>query len=419
MLAHIAQGLLGLSAFVAIAYALSDDRSRAPWRALAISIAAQFVLALATLRVPQIQAALSWLSGGVDALKVASDTGARFMFGYLAGGPTPYDLADPGSNFVVAFQVLPLVLVVSALSALLFHLGVLPRVISLFAAALRRTFKLSGPLGFAAASSVFLGIIESPLLVKPYIAKMPRADLFALMTCGMSTIAGTVLVLYAQVVGSVIDGAVGHLLVASVVSVPAALALSRIMIPPAEDAAEGDDAYVYDPGERTAIEATLDGVKDGVTMVVHIAAIIIVLFAFVSLINQALAIFPHSPGDPVTLQYLVSLPMRPLVWLAGIPWSEAAVAANLMATKTVLNEFVAYLSMSKLPAGALSARSQLIMTYAMCGFANLGSLGILAGGLGAAAPERREEIVALATRALLAGTLATLMTGAVIGIIHP
>ena len=419
MIAHVAQSLLGLATFIAIAYTLSEDRSRAPWRAVGLSLLAQVVLALATLRVAPIRDGLSWLSGGVDALKRASDDGARFMFGYLAGGPPPFELANPDANFVVAFQVLPLVLVVSALSALLFHVGVLPRVITLFAAALQKTFKLSGPLGFSAAASVFLGIIESPLLVKPYLAKMTRSDLFALMTCGMSTIAGTVLVLYAQIVEQVLEGAVGHLLVASVVSVPAALALSRLMIPPDPNDLEDSSRYDHERGEGTAIEATLEGVTDGVSMVVHIAAIIIVLFAFVSLANQGLALIPHAEGDPVTLQYLASLPMRPLVWLAGIPWAESAQAANLMATKTVLNEFVAYLTMARLPAGALSPRSQLIMTYAMCGFANLGSLGILAGGLGAAAPERREEIVSLATRALLSGTLATLMTGAIIGLIHP
>jgi CNT family concentrative nucleoside transporter len=419
MLSHVAQSLLGLATFVAIAYALSENRARAPWRAVALSVLAQVALALATLHVPPVRYALSWLSGGVGALKQASDDGARFMFGYLAGGPPPFDLANPDANFVVAFQVLPLVLVVSALSSLLFHVGALPRVISLFAAALQRTFKLSGPLGFSAAASVFLGIIESPLLVKPYLAKMTRSDLFALMTCGMSTIAGTVLVLYAQVVGEVLPDAVGHLLVASVVSVPAALALARIMIPPDPDDLADTSRYTHERGEGTAVEATLEGVTDGVSMVVHIAAIIIVLFAFVSLANQALALIPHAAGDPVTLQHLVSLPMRPLVWLTGIPWAESAQAADLMATKTILNEFVAYLTMAGLPEGALSPRSRLIMTYAMCGFANLGSLGILAGGLGAAAPERREEIVALATRALLAGTLATLMTGAVIGLIHP
>lgn len=412
------QSALGLVCFFGLAVLMSERRREIPWRAAATALALQLGLAVAMLHVPPLRAALAWLSRGVEALKAASDVGARFMFGYLAGGSAPFEVVRPDDNFVVAFQVLPLILVVSALSAVLFHVGLLPRIISGFAWALRRTFRLSGVLGFAAASSVFLGIIESPLLIKPYLARMTRSELFALLVCGMSTVAGSVMVLYAQVLSSVVPDALGHILIASVLSVPAALAISQTIIPPGEEEHDEGD-FAYERETSSVVEALLQGVREGTTMVVQIAAIIIVLFACVALVNQVLALAPTSGPEPWSLQLLLGSLLRPVMWLLGIPWAETLVAAKLMATKTVLNEFVAFLSMSKLPEGALSARSQLLLTYAMCGFANLGSLGILAGGLGALVPERREELVGLAAKALVGGTLATLMTGAVIGLLHP
>lgn len=422
MISHILQGLLGLLGFLALAVAMSERRKSIPWKSLGVALVMQFVLALAMLKLPFLRSALSWLSSGVEVIKAASDEGARFMFGYLAGGPTPYELANPDANFVVAFQVLPLILVVSALSSVLFHVGVLPRIIGLFSIALRKVFALSGVLGFSAAASIFMGIIESPLLVKPYLLKLSRSELFALIVCGMSTVAGSVMVLYAQVVGSVIEDAMGHILVASVISVPAALALAQTIIPP-EPRQEGDeedaDVFTFERDTHTVVDALLKGIQEGLTMVLQIAAVIIVLFACVYLVNAILGLLPSWADEPLSIQLLVGSMLRPIMWMAGIPWAETAVAAKLMATKTILNEFVAYLGLARLPEGTLSRRSELIMTYAMCGFANLGSLGILAGGMGALVPERRTELVGLSAKALIAGTLATLMTGTIIGILHP
>ena len=423
MFSSILQGLLGLVCFVALAVAMSEQRTKIPWKNLGIALGLQVVLALAMLKLPFLRAALSWMSQGVEVIKAASDEGARFMFGYLAGGPTPYELANPDANFVVAFQVLPLILVVSALSSVLFHVGVLPRIIGLFSIALRKVFSLSGVLGFSAAASIFMGIIESPLLVKPYLAKFSRSELFALIVCGMSTVAGSVMVLYAQVVGTVVEDAMGHILVASVISVPAALALAQTIIPPdldeEDESKASEDVFTFERDTHTVVDALLKGIQEGMNMVLQIAAVIIVLFACVYLVNAILGLLPSWADEPLSIQLLVGSMLRPLMWLVGIPWAETAVAAKLMATKTILNEFVAYLGLAKLPEGTLSERSELIMTYAMCGFANLGSLGILAGGMGALVPERRTELVGLSAKALIAGTLATLMTGTIIGILHP
>lgn len=416
------QAILGVGVFLAVAWAWSEDRRAVPWRNVGLSVAMQVVLALVLLRVPPMRAALKLMSDGVAVVQGAADVGAQFMFGYLAGGPSPFTVVAPQHNFVVAFRILPLILVVSSLSAVLFHLGVLPAIIRAFARLLQRTFRISGVLGFAAASSVFMGIIESPLLVKPYLAKMTRAELFALLVCGMATVAGTVMVLYAQVLGQTMPDALGHVLVASVVSVPASLGLAQLMVPPGagDDAAGGegeDEAFVYERQTRTLTEALLQGLSEGVSMVVNIAAVLVLLFALVHLINQGLGLLPSWTDAPLSLELIVGALFQPVVWLAGVPWAETATAARLMAVKTVLNEFVAYQQLAALPADALSPHARLVMTYAMCGFANFGSLGIVVGGLGAVVPERREEIVGLGLRAMLAGTLATLMTGALAGLI--
>jgi len=411
------QGVLGLVVFVGIGVLLSEQRRAIRWRSVGIGVGVQLVLAVVLVKAPIVRDVLAWMSDAVRLIEEASLAGASFMFGYLAGGPTPFEVTDGGANFIVGFRVLPLILIVSAISAVLFHWGVLPWVIRGMAKGLQRVFKVSGALGFAAASSVFFGIIESPLLIKPYLGKLDRSELFALMTCGMATVAGTVMVLYASVLSPIVPEAMGHILVASVISVPAALVMSHLFIPGDAEGA-GVDAEITLPTEpHGTMGALMNGTVEGTKMVVHIAATIIVLFALVHLLNRGLGLVPSWDDGPVTAQKLIGTALRPMVWLLGIPWEETATAGELVGTKTILNEFVAYLDMARLPAGALSERSRLIMTYAMCGFANLGSLGILVGGLGAIVPERRPEIITLGFRAILAGTLATFMTGAVIGLL--
>ena len=405
---------LGLAAFPLLAWMMSEDRRAVSPRRVLLALGVQGVLAVALLRLPGVSDALMLLNGGVHILEAATAEGARFMFGYLAGGELPFEERTPGGAFIVAFRVLPLVLVVSALSALLVHIGVLPLVIRLMARLVRRVFDTSGALAFGAAASVFFGIIEGPVLVRAWLPRMNRAELFALLTCGMATVAGTVMVLYAAIIEPVMPGALAQVLVASVLSVPAALCIAHVMVP----GAPGADAALPEPArpDGSAVEALMRGTQEGTRMVLDIAATIVVLFAMVYLVNRLLGLAPTDP--PLTLQALVGGLFTPLVWLAGVPWDEAGVAGRLMGTKVVLNEFVAYLELGEV-AEALSPRSRRIVVTALCGFANLGSMGILVGGLGSAMPDRRAELASLAARAVVAGNLATLLTAAVVALAAP
>jgi CNT family concentrative nucleoside transporter len=351
-----------------------------------------------------------------EALKTATEAGTGFVFGYLGGAPLPFAESKPGAAFIFAFRALPLVLVISALATLLFYWGVLQRIVQAFAWVLRRSVGVGGPLGLGAAVHIFVGHIEAPLLIRPYLARLERGELFALMSCGMAGIAGTVMVLYAALLGSVIPDALGNILIAAVISTPAALAIAALMVPFRPDATPASQLAMADP-PVSAMDAIAKGTGDGIVFLINIIAMLVVLVALVSLVNSALGLLPDLGGEPVTLQRLFGYAFRPVMWLIGIPWPETAAAATLMSTKTVLNEFIAYVDFAHLPAEALSPRSRLIMTCAMCGFANFGSLGILIGGMGAMVPERRREIVALGLRAILSGTLATCMSGAVVGML--
>jgi CNT family concentrative nucleoside transporter len=281
---------------------------------------------------------------------------------------------------------------------------------------LRRTLGVGGPLGLGAAANVFVGMTEAPLLIRPYLNAMPRSALFALMTCGMATVAGTVMVLYASILAPVIPDALGHILTASLISAPAALMIAGVLVPPAADEADREGAKL-DARYAGAMDAITRGTLDAIPLYLNILAMLVVLVALVTLANQVLGLLPAVAGEPLTLQRFLGWIMAPLVWLIGIPWAEAQTAGALMGVKTVLNELIAYLELASLPEESLSERSRLVLIYALCGFANFGSLGIMIGGLGAMAPERRGEIVALGMKSILAGTLATLMTGAVVAIL--
>lgn len=357
------------------------------------------------------------LNDAAGALQDATDAGSAFLFGYLGGGALPFPELRPGGSVILAFKILPLVLVISALSALLFHWGVLQRLTAAFALLLRRTMGLDGPLALAAAVHIFVGMIEAPLLIRPYLARMQRGELFAVMTCGMAGVAGTVMVIYATVLGPVLPNALGAILVASVISTPATLAVAALMVPfgvgaGGPGAGENIAALQRDP-PLNSLDALVRGTADGIGPLVGITTTLLVAVALVSLVNSGL----HALPGGWTLQALFALPFRPVMWLIGIPWAETPTAALLMGTKTVLNEFVAYLGLAALPPDALAPRSRVILTYAMCGFANFGSLGILVGGLGALMPERRHEVVALGLRSVLSGTVATCLSGALAGLL--
>lgn len=409
---HAAHAAAGVALLVAIAWALSENRAAVPWRLVAAGLALQAALAAALLLVPPLRAAFFSLNDALAVLQRATDAGTRFVFGYLAGGPAPYEIKDPGAGFVLAFGALPLAIVVSALSALLFHWRVLPVVVRAFSWMLRKTMGIGGAVGVSAAANVFVGMVEAPLVVKPYLERLTRAELFMVMVCGMATIAGTVMALYGAILAPVVPDALGHILIASVVSTPAALTVAALMVP---GEATHDGEIELPRTDASAMDAVTRGTLEGVQLVIQVMALLIVLSALVYLANTLLALLPGLDGAPLTLQRLFGWAFAPLAWACGVPWAEAAQAGSLLGTKTVLNEFIAYLDLAKVPAEALSPRSRLLMTYALCGFANFGSLGILIGGMGTMVPGRRAEVIDLGLKSIVAGTLATCMTAAIVG----
>ena len=410
------QGVLGVFTLTALAWGLSEDRRRAPWKTVAAGLGLQFALALLLLKVPFSKQVFAWLNQAVLALQDAMRAGTSVVFGYLGGGQAPFAETFPGASFILAFQALPMILVISALSALLFYWKVLPVAVRGAAWVLERAFGIGGAVGVSAAANVFVGMVEAPLLVRPYLLALNRGELFMVMTCGMATVAGTVMVLYAAILAPVMPDAMGHVLAASLISAPAAIMVARLMVP--GDAPSAGGARITLPAPPgSAMDAITRGTMDGVTLLINVSAMLIVLVALVSLFNMVLGLLPELGGAPVTLERLLGYVMAPVVWVMGVPWAEAPTAGALMGTKTVLNELLAYLEMAKLPADALSPHSRLIMIYALCGFANFGSLGIMIGGLGTMVPERRADIVALGMKSIVAGTIATCLTGAVAGIV--
>ena len=411
------QSAFGLLVFVAFAWAISEDRRAASVRVAAAGVAAQLIIAALLLKLPPLEAALSALNGLVLMLQTATEAGTSFVFGYLGGAPLPFEESQPGASFVLAFRALPLIIVISALTAVLTYWRILPWVVRGFARVLEKFLGVGGAVGLGTAANVFVGMVEAPLFIRPYLATLSRSELFVIMVSGMATIAGTVLVLYATIITPVVPNAVGNLLTASLISAPAAITVALLMIPPTSPPTAGH--LMPDRGANSTMDAITRGTRSGLELFLMVIAMLLVLVALVFLVNAALALLPDISGQPLSLQRLLGYGMAPVCWLMGVPWSEAFTAGALMGVKTILNEFLAYLQLAALPEGALSERSALIMTYALCGFANFGSLGILIGGLSTMVPERRDEIVQLGLRSILAGTLATCCTGAVVGILSP
>lgn len=413
-MAETLQSAFGLVAIMALAWALGENRRRARLRVAVAGIGLQLAVAALVLKVPAVTAMFDLLNEAVLALQRATDAGTGFVFGYLGGAPLPFEETAPGASFVLAFRALPLILVVSALSALLVHWRILPLVVRGFAIVLERALGLGGAVGLGAAANIFMGMLEAPLLIRPWLARLTRSELFVLMTTGMATIAGTMFVLYATILGPVVPGAAGHLLVASIISAPAAVSIALLMVPETETRTPGG----WIPPRETAgpMEAIVVGTGEGLRLLLNVVAMLVVLVALVHLANAILGLLPGIAGAPLSLERVLGWLMAPLAWLMGIPWAEAQDAGALLGVKVVLNELLAYLRLVGAEEVALSERSRLILTYAMCGFANFGSLGILIGGLVALVPERRPEIVSLGMRSLVAGNLATFATGAVVGI---
>jgi CNT family concentrative nucleoside transporter len=411
------QSALGVAAMLGIAFALSENHRAVAWKKAGIGLAATIVTAVILLKVPQVATAFAVINDGVGAIAAATRAGTSFVFGYLGGAALPYDLKTPGADFVLALQALPAVLVMSVLTALLFHWRILPPLVRGFAWLLERTLGVGGAVGLSTAANIFLGMVEAPLFIRPYLARLTRCELFVVMTGGMAGIAGTVLVLYATVLGAVIPDVAAHLLVASVLGAPAAILISLIMVPETESNERTDTLADPAPMTSNTMDAITKGTAAGLELLLNICAMLVVLVALVHLANAILGLLPDVAGSAISLQRLLGIVMAPVCWLMGIPWDQAVTAGGLMGIKTILNELIAYVELSKLPADALDGRSRLIMLYAMCGFANFGSLGIMIGGLTTMAPERRDDVVALGLKSIVSGTLTTCLMGAIVGVL--
>jgi CNT family concentrative nucleoside transporter len=408
---------LGVIALIAFAWAISENRPAVSPRRVATGLAITLVLAVLFLKVPPITAALGSANHVIDAIAEASRAGTAFVFGYIGGGPLPFELKFPGNEFVLAFNALPIVLLMSVLTTLLFYWGILPPIVKGFAYVLNRTMGVGGAVGLSTAANIFVGHVEAPLFIRPYLAQLSRSELFVVMTGGMAGIAGTVLVLYAQFLRSAVPDAAGHLIIASVLGAPVAVMIGQIMVPDERDI-RTNSLDVTEPVADSTMDAIATGTTAGLALLLNMIAMLIVFVALVHLGNAVLGLLPALGDEPVTLQRLLGLVMAPVCWLIGIPWSQAPTAGALMGIKTVLNELIAYLEMAKLPADALDPRSRLIMLYAMCGFANFGSLGIMIGGLTVMAPERRSDVLSLGMKSIVSGTLSTLLMGAIVGLLN-
>ena len=393
-----------MAGLVALAWALSENRRAVPWRAVASGLVLLMALAVLFLKVPLVKEAFMKANDALLVLERATQAGTSLVFGYLGGGPTPYAVSDVGSNFVLAFRALPIVLIMSALSALLFYWRILPAIVRGISFLLEKTMRIGGVVGLSAAANVFVGMVEAPLFVRPYLARLSRGELFAIMAGGMASIAGTVLFLYGSILSRAPPEAVAHRLIASILSAPAALVIAFVMVPPGLTESE---SLKLESEASGAMDALTRGTLEGAQLLINIVAMLVVFVALVALVNLVIA--------PYTLQGMLGWLLAPLAWLAGIPWAEAHAAGALLGTKTVINELVAYLDLAASP--GLSERSRLLMTYALCGFANLGSLGIMIGGLGTMSPERRRDVVELGIKSIAAGTLATCLTAAAVSLI--
>ncbi|WNV10864.1 NupC/NupG family nucleoside CNT transporter [Tardiphaga sp. 709] len=411
------QSAFGVIALLGIAWALGENRSKVSLRQAAIGLALTIVAAVILLKLPVVTRAFSSINDAVSTIAAASRAGTSFVFGYLGGGALPFDLKNPGADFVLALQALPVVLVISVLTSLLFYWRILPPIVRGMAWLLERTLGIGGAVGLSTAANIFLGMVEAPLFIRPYLAQLTRSELFLVMTGGMAGIAGTVLVLYATFMAPLISDASAHFVIASVLSAPAAILVSLIMVPETEDRRTGGLLANPDASATSTIDAIVKGTSAGIELLVNIIALLLVFVALMYLMNAILMMMPTVGGNTLSVQRMLGYVMAPVCWLMGLPWDQALTAGSLMGVKTILNELIAYVQLAKLGPDALDARSRLIMLYALCGFANFASLGIMIGGLGTMAPERRNEINALGVKSIVSGTLTTCLMGAIVGML--
>lgn len=408
------QAIFGVLVFVALACLLSENKRAIAWRAVALGIGLQFVLAVLLLKIPLVSQLLFGLNQFVVAIEAATTAGTVFLFGYLGGGEPPFDIAAADVPYLFAFRVLPQVIVFSVIVALLWYWRILPLFVKGLGWLLRKTMRVGGAVGTAGAASLFLGMVEAPLVIRAYLAGLSRSELFTVMTLGMSTVAGSMLVLYASILQGLIPGIVGHIITASLINIVGAIYLSRLMIPEQASAVSSDLAV--DMGYISTVDALTRGTRDGLMLAVNVGAMLLVLISLVALVNGLLSVITVFDA-PMSIERALGWLFAPAAWLLGIPWSEAPAAGTLLGTKLALNELIAYIQLAQQGDGFAPATRQILL-YALCGFANLGSLGILLGGLAILVPERREEVLAIAPRSIVSGTLVTLNTAALVGLVN-
>ena len=413
------QSTLGILAILALAWLISENRRAVNWRQAGIALGVTVLLALVMLKVPKVEVVFALINDAVNAIATATRAGTAFVFGYVGGGPLPFEVKEPAATFILGFQALPVVLVMSVLSSLLFYWGIMPPIVRGFSRVLEKTLDVGGAVGLSTAANIFVGQVEAPLFIRPYLAKLSRAEMFVVMTGGMAGIAGTVFVLYATILANAIPDAAGHIVVCSVLGAPAAILISFIMVPDPGERHTGGALGEVEQVASSTMDAIVKGTGAGLELLLNIVAMLIVFIALVYLANAVLGLLPDLFGAPVTLQRMLGWVMAPICWLMGIPWAQAVTAGGLMGIKTILNELVAYLQLAALPADALDPRSRLIMLYAMCGFANFGSLGIMIAGLSTMCPEKRDEVVSLGLKSIVSGTLTTCLLGAIVGVLTP
>lgn len=411
----IVQSLVGLMIMMAICFAFSEKRQNVRFSIVIKSLILQVIFAALLLKLPASQQLFVVLNGAIAELQAATQAGTTFIFGYLGGGPLPFEETAPGGGFVLAFQAMPLVIVISVISAILMYWKILPLLMRGFSLILEKTLEIGGALGLGISANAFLGMIESPLLIKPYLAKMSHGELFAVMCAGMATIAGTMLALEAAVISSVVPDAIGHLISCSLITLPAVVYVSHLLVPDQGPVTSG--GIEVDRGADNLMDAISTGTSNGLQLFLNIIAMIIVIVALVYLLNAILGVFPNVYGEAITLERMLGVIMAPLTMMMGIPWQEAFVTGQLMGTKVVLTEFVAYVRFGQIPVEELSERTRIIMTYALCGFANFVSLGIMITGLVTMVPERRTEIMDMGLKSIAAGTIATCTSATIVGII--
>ncbi|HWA62125.1 MAG TPA: nucleoside transporter C-terminal domain-containing protein [Caulobacteraceae bacterium] len=414
-----AQSLAGIVLTIAVCWALSEARGRFPWKLAIGAIAVQAGLVLLLFGLPASQAVLIGAGNAVDGLSKSTQTGVQFVFGFLAGTDhQPYQVTDKDGLFVFAFRVLPVILVICALSALLWHWRILRWVTQGFGVVFEKTMGLRGAPALATAATVFMGQVEGPIFIRSYLATLSRSELFMLLTVGMACVSGSTMVAYATILKSVLPNAAAHVVTASIISAPAGVLLARILVPrdPAAERPQDMDpsaSKVYE----SSVDALIKGTGDGLNIVLNVAATLIVFVSLVAMLDALLGFAPAVGGAPLSVERILGFVFAPLAWSLGIAWKEAPTAGALLGAKLVLTEFTAFIDLSKLPAGELTERSRVIMTYALCGFANIASVGINVAGYTVLVPERRREVMTLVWKAMLGGFLATCMTASVVGLL--